>query len=139
MPIIPDTDYGARILRRLRNEEAIWMTAVDENGLPQPNPVWFVWENDSFLIYTQPNARRLRHIARNPNVSLHFDGGEYGEDVVVFTGESRIDSDAPPANTHLAYLEKYRTGIARLGADPEEFAGRYSVALRVTPKKVRGF
>jgi PPOX class probable F420-dependent enzyme len=139
MLIDPTTKFGAHVLQRLRDEKAIWLTAVDADGVPQPNPVWFVWEDDAFLIYTQPKARRLRHIARNPNVALHFDGGEDGEDVAAFTGEARIDPDAPPANKHAAYSEKYRKGIPAINMTPESFARIYSVALRVRPVKLRGW
>jgi PPOX class probable F420-dependent enzyme len=139
MLINPDTNFGQRVLRRLQQEEAIWLTTVGADGTPQPNPVWFVWENETFLIYTQPDSHKLRHIARNPQVSLNFEGREHVEDVVVFTGEVRIETDVPPANTHSVYVEKYKDDIARLDMDPEKFAGKYSVALRVTPKKLRGF
>ncbi len=143
MLINPNTDFGARVLRRLNDEQAIWLTTVGADGTPQPNPVWFVWEahetGDSFLIYTQPGTHRLKHIARNPKVALHFDGGERGEDVAVFTGEAQIDTNAPPADAHATYLEKYRDGIDRLDTTPESFAQTYSVALRIIPKKLRGF
>jgi PPOX class probable F420-dependent enzyme len=139
MLINPNTDYGAHVLRRLNDEQVIWLTTVGADGTPQPNPVWFVWESETFLVYTQPSTHRLKHIAHNPKVALHFDGGERGEDVVVFTGEAQIDTNAPPADAHAAYLEKYRDGIDRLDTTPESFAQTYSVALRIIPKKLRGF
>jgi PPOX class probable F420-dependent enzyme len=139
MLINPNTDFGVHVLQRLNDEQVIWLTTVGADGTPQPNPVWFVWESEGFLVYTQPGAHRLKHIAHNPKVALHFDGGERGEDVVVFTGEAQIDANAPPADAHPAYLEKYRDGIDRLDTTPESFAQTYSVALRIIPKKLRGF
>ncbi len=139
MLINPNTDFGARVLQRLNDEQVIWLTTVGADGTPQPNPVWFVWEGESFLIYTQPGTHRLKHIAHNPKVALHFDGGERGEDVIVFTGEAQIDTHAPPADAQPAYLEKYRDLIERLDTTPESFAQTYSVALRIIPKKLRGF
>lgn len=133
------TEYGARVARRLQDEQVIWLTTVGRDGTPQPNPVWFVWEDDSFLIYTQDTAYKLRNIRRNPRVSLHFDSGESGEDVVVFTGMASLDESAPLAHRHAAYLEKYRQGIADIDMTPESMGKDYHVAIRVKPDKVRGF
>ena len=36
-----------------------------------------------------------------------------------------------------AYLDKYRGVIAEMGANPEQFGGLYSAAIRVTPTRVR--
>lgn len=60
-------------------------------------------------IYTQPNAAKLRHIARNPKVALNFDSGD-GEDVVVFLGEWW----SIPARYHrisMLVTTKYHEGI----------------------------
>lgn len=36
------TEYGARVARRLQDEQVIWLTTVGRDGTPQPNPVWFI-------------------------------------------------------------------------------------------------
>jgi PPOX class probable F420-dependent enzyme len=133
-----NTPFGERVARRLREELIIWMTTVGADGTPQPNPVWFLWDGESFLIYSLPDAARLPHIRRNPNVSLNFDGNGKGGDIVVITGEARITTDDPPADKNPTYVEKYRERISTNFKTPEVFASRYSVTLRVTPRKVRG-
>lgn len=132
------TEFGARVDRRLREERIIWLTTMDADQTPQPSPVWFLWNGESFLIYSQPDTPKLRNLGRSPRVALNFDGDGQGGDIVVFTGEARIVSDTPPADRMPEYLEKYREGIARIGMTPEGFAQAYSVALRVTPTRVRG-
>src|SRR5688572_18541946 len=47
------TDAGKRIEERLRDELIIWLTTIDRKGTPQPRPVWFIWDGESFLIYTR--------------------------------------------------------------------------------------
>ncbi len=133
------TPYGARIARRLHDEQVIWLTTVGHSGTPQPNPVWFLWEGDSFLIYTQPTSFKIRNLGHNPRVALHFDSGEDGEDVMVFTGTAVLDGSAPLAHQNPAYLEKYRSGIAGIQMTPESMGESYNVAIRVKPDKVRGF
>jgi PPOX class probable F420-dependent enzyme len=133
------SEFGRRVARRLREEQVIWLTTVGGDNTPQPRPVWFFWDGETFLIYSQPNARKLRHIARNPKVALNLDSDGQGGDIVVFTGEAHIAEDAPPANESVEYAEKYQEGIADLGMSPEGFAHDYSVAVRVTPVNLRGF
>jgi PPOX class probable F420-dependent enzyme len=139
--ILPDpkTPFGERVARRLREEKIIWLTTTGANGTPQPAPVWFLWEDETFLIYTMANAKRLAHIERNPRVALNFDGDGSGGDIIVFTGEARQAPDTPPADQYPAYAEKYRDLIAEEFQTPENFARGYPVALRITPTKVRGF
>jgi PPOX class probable F420-dependent enzyme len=134
------TDFGARVARRLRDEEHIWLTTVRADGQPQPTLVWFLWEQDeTFLIYSQPNKQKLRNILQNPKVALNFNSDVHGDDMIIFSGEARIVTDVAAANQHPVYLEKYRASIQRIGMTPETFAPSYSVALRVMPTKVRGF
>ena len=135
----PSTDFGARVARRLREEETMWLTTVRVDGTPQPTLIWFLWENESLLIYSKPNQQKLRNIDRNPRVALNFDSNGRGGDMIIITGEAQIVTDAPPANQHAAYLEKYRHAIARIGMDPESFAQEYSAAIRVAPTRLRGF
>lgn len=141
MNVIPDSDFGTRVRARLREEMLIWLTTTGENGTPQPNPVWFLWEedSDSLLIYNANDARRIEHVAARPHASANFDSDGQGGDVVVLTGLVERASDAPAPNEHEAYVAKYAEGIERIGSDPAKFAADYSVALRLRIAKVRGF
>lgn len=134
----PTTPFGERVARRLRDEKIIWLTTTGADGTPQPFPVWFLWESDTFLMYTLPNAARLAHIQRNPRVALHFDGDRNGGDIIVFTGEARVNPDESPADQTPAYVEKYQAFIARSFGTPAQFAAKYPVPLRITPTKLRG-
>jgi len=143
----PSTPFGERVAHRLREDHVIWFTTVDAKGTPQPNPVWFLWEEatSTVLMYSQPVAKRLAHIQQNPRVSLNFEGDEYGDDIIIIIGEARVSPDAPPADEIPALVEKYRAAIARIyGASDEmemakQFASSYSVAIRIYPEKIRGF
>ncbi len=35
------SEFGARVLRRLEEEQIIWLTTGGKDGAPQPNPVRF--------------------------------------------------------------------------------------------------
>ncbi len=84
--------------------------------------MWFLWDGETFLIYSRPGTHKLRHIVRNPKVALNLDGDGLGGDIVVIAGEVHVDEDAPAADKVPAYVEKYREGFARIRMSPQEFA-----------------
>ncbi len=149
--VLPDpaTPFGAAVRRRLRDETGIWLTTVSPSGIPQPNPVWFLWEPDegdawgdgSFLIYHDNSAARLRTMTERPTVSLNFDGSRYLE-VMIFIGKVEILEDAPLPHEVPAYVAKYTEDVAAItegGQSLAEFMARYSVVSRVRPTRMRGF
>jgi PPOX class probable F420-dependent enzyme len=138
MQIDTGSEFGARVARRLAEEPIGWLTTVSANGTPQPSPVWFLWDGETVLIYSQPNTPKLRHIAANPRVSLNLDGNGRGGDIVILTGEARVDEAAPSSDTLPAYQAKYATGIRQLGMTAASFAQAYSIPIRFTPSRLRG-
>lgn len=132
---------GRKAMRHLKQEYFIWLTTVDVHSTPQPRPVWFVLEGDTLVLYSKPEAFKLKHIVNNPQVSLHFNTpdpkGE--EDVIVFGGIAKIDPKAEAVNQNKAYLRKYRTGITGLASTPQNFSEEYSTAVRVKLISLRGW
>src|SRR4029453_7250355 len=55
MAIHLSTDFGARVAKRLEEEGIVWLTTTSADGTPQPNPVWFLWNGDNVLIFSEPN------------------------------------------------------------------------------------
>ena len=136
----PATPFGERVARRLRNERLIWLTTVDAKGMPQPNPVWFLWDEATatFLVYSRADAKRLTHIQHNPRVTFNFDGNGSGGDIIVISGMAQVSADDPSADQLPAYVEKYDDFIATRYDTPEKFASIYPVALRIQPITIRG-
>lgn len=139
--VLPDssTDFGARVARRLAEEPVAWLTVVDGAGTPQPAPIWFLWDGDSALIYSLGSAKRLEHLRARPRVTLHMNSNGQGGDIVVLTGQIADAPDTPAVPDNPAYLEKYGERIKGGWGSPEKFASEYSVPLRFTPRRVRGF
>ena len=132
--------FGRAVKEHLNNQYVIWLTTVDSNLTPQPRPVWFIWEEDSFLIFSQAKAYKVKHITKNPKVALHFNTDETGDEhVIIFLGDASIDTNCPPAHQVPGYFEKYKSGIADLNMTPEEFSREYSIAIRIKPTEVRGW
>ena len=124
------------LARRLREDVAAWFTTVGEDGTPQPNPVWFLWEGgDDLLIYNRPTAARLKHLAARPRASLHLES-ENGRNIAVLVGSARV-TDEPAPHEVPAYVDKYRERMLRVGGSLEEFSRRYRTAVRFRPDKLR--
>ena len=133
-----NSEFGQRASRRLMQETIVWLLTVDRHGAPQPRPVWFYWDGASVLVFSRPDAAKIDHIRRNPQVALHFDGDGMGGDIVVMLGRAQQDDGAGPAGSHREYLEKYAEGLRRIGMTVDQFSREYSSALRIHPSAIRG-
>lgn len=133
------TPFGERVARRLADEQVIWLVTTDASGTPQPNPVWFILEGESLLLFSQPDAAKVRHIQARPRVALNFNTDAHGEDVIVLLGTAAIDPSTAAIDRIPAYLAKYAQAIPGIGMTPEKMAEVYSTAIRVTLERVRGF
>jgi PPOX class probable F420-dependent enzyme len=138
--VLPDatTPFGERVRRRLHDEQVAWLTTVDARGAPQPNPVWFVWDGETFLTYNRPDARRLVHVSARPDVSLNLDS-RGGGDIVIVVGRAEVTQGEPAPHEQPLYLDKYRDHMIRVSGSLEAFSEQYPVPLRVWPRRVRGF
>jgi PPOX class probable F420-dependent enzyme len=114
------------------------LTTTDGEGAPQPRPVWFIWDGESFLLFSRPRTAKISHIRRSPKVALHFDVDGHGGDIVVMLGEAVLPPHHPPANEIEKYVQKYTSGFERIHMTPEQFAADYSTAILVTPTRIRG-
>jgi PPOX class probable F420-dependent enzyme len=140
MTVIPAGPFGERVSQRLREERLIWLTTVGADGTPQPNPVWFLWEEPgTLLVYNRAAAHRLKHIESRPRVSLNFDADARGGDIVVITGEARVVDSRPLPHSHSSYLAKYEKAMMRVSGDVASFGREYPIAMEITIGRVRGF
>ena len=116
---------------RLKKELVVWLVTADRTSAkPQSVPVWFLWDDASFLIYSSPGIKE-RQVRENPNVELHLNTDEVGDVVVRVSGQAKIVKSEPPAYQVPVYVRKYRDQIKGFGWSPEEFSRRYPHAIRV--------
>ncbi len=130
--------FGRRLNRRLQREKIIWLTTVDAGQTPQPRPVWFHWDGQTVLIFSERNKAKLRHIPRNPRVALSFNTDDDGDNVGVLIGRAAILPEPPAATRIQAYLRKYRQEIKDLDMTVPQFTASFVVPIMVTPDAMRG-
>ena len=134
-----DSPTGARADRRLRSEQILWLTTVRADGQPQSSPVWFLWDGETFLVFSQPSAQKLRNLAANPRVAVHLESDGTGDEVLTVDGTAAVDPEVSPSDQLEEYGVKYREGIQAMGSTPAELARDFSVAIRVRPSRVRAW
>ena len=137
---MPDfnSKIGRTIKRRLKQEQIIWLTTLGAHQTPQPRPVWFHWDGETVLIFSQSAAAKVRHITRHPRVALNFNTDSQGGAVGVLIGEAQISREPVEPKRMKAYLRKYKLGIQSLGMTPAAMTQDYPIAIRVTPLTIRG-
>jgi PPOX class probable F420-dependent enzyme len=135
----PNDEAHRRADERLRSDVVVWLTTVDAGGQPQSTPVWFLWDGESFLIYSQPGARKVANIRSQPRVSLHLNSDPEADQAVIVEAGAHLADDEPPADRQPDYLEKYRDGIAGIDMTPQSFAADYAQPIRAVPTRVRAW
>ncbi|MBA2284188.1 MAG: TIGR03667 family PPOX class F420-dependent oxidoreductase [Ktedonobacteraceae bacterium] len=130
---------AARIDERLRSDIVIWLGTVRADGRPHLVAVWFLWDGDTFLIFSQPGKQKVRNLQQNRNVVLALDNTQGGDDVIVVEGQATLLASADVDITTLpAFEKKYSTHIKQLGMTPEAMAQSYSQPIRIVPTKFVG-
>jgi PPOX class probable F420-dependent enzyme len=126
---------NAHFEQRLREEPTIWFTTVRADGRPHTVPVWFLWDGETFLIFSKPGTLKIRNVQRNPYITLALDGTKQGTDVVIVEGEAELLSEPSRNIMGPAHFEKYASLIKAWRVDPERMVEDFSQPIRIKPTK----
>ena len=124
----------ARIRRFLATEPVVWLSSVRPDGSPHLVPIWFTWDGQALVVFSKPNAQKVRNLRANPAVMLAL--GEADEDFDVGLVEARAEVlDGTPAELPEAHLRKYGSRMAAIGLTADDFLATYSQVLRIVPTR----
>jgi PPOX class probable F420-dependent enzyme len=133
------TEWGRHAEQRLLSNIIAWLTTVGSDGRPYTVPVWFLWEGNTILIFSQPHKQKIRNLSKNARVTLALDDTKQGDDVVIVEGTAEL-LDNPEISVMLpAYVEKYGALIQDMGWTPASMAADYSCGIQVTPTKFKSW
>lgn len=48
------------------------LAIVDDQGHPQVNPVWFLWDGEYILLSVKPETRKYTLLRRDPHLAISF-------------------------------------------------------------------
>src|ERR1700722_2439913 len=108
-------ELTGQIEKHLVNDKIVWLTTVTPTGRPAPRPVWFIWDGAVIVIYSLPDGAKIRHIAGNDQVSLHFNSTTGGGDVVVISGRAEVVQGAQLPSKVPGLVDKYLDTIKEMG------------------------
>ncbi len=130
---------AARIQGFLAVEPIVWLSTVRPSGAPHVVPIWFWWDGEALLVFSKPDAQKVRNLRERPAVMLALGDAEDDFDIGMIEGRAEL-LDRPTAELLPAgHLAKYREQLAALGLTPEGYAATYSQVIRIVPSRYLGW
>jgi len=124
---------------QLEDDLVGWLTTVTKTGQPQSSVVWFLREGDDLLVYSKPDATKMRNISANQKVAFNLLTDAMGDSMTTLEGTATVVESPTPPHRHSAYFAKYQGQIERLGWTPNQFSDDYSALIRITVNRVRSW
>ena len=127
-------EFTQEVSSRLESDQYGWLTTVAKSGQPVPRLVWFYFDGADVIVYSMPNAAKVRHIKAHPLVSLNLDSGGDGAGIIAVGGEATIDAVDVDGRADGPFWAKYKADAEGFGLT-EAFAA-YSTRIKITVDKV---
>jgi PPOX class probable F420-dependent enzyme len=139
MDAAASTLAATRIRRFLESEPVVWVSTVRPDGTPHLVPIWFWWDGEALLVFSKPEAQKVRNLRANPSVMLALGDAEDDFDVGLIEATAVLADEPTPLTLPAAFREKYAGRIGELGLTPAQFARTYPQVIRLTPIKKLGW
>jgi PPOX class probable F420-dependent enzyme len=128
-------DFTQEVSERLSSDKYGWLTTVAKSGQPVPRLVWFYFDGTDVIVYSEPNAAKVRHVRTHPRVSLNLDSDGNSAGIVIVGGVGSVDAEGADPLADERYVAKYGEYAASLGFSNEFFAA-YNLRLKIAVDKV---
>jgi PPOX class probable F420-dependent enzyme len=127
-------EFTQEVSSRLESSHYGWLTTVAKSGQPVPRLVWFYVDGTDLIVYSMPNAAKVRHIDAHARVSLNLDSDGNGGGVIVMGGNAVVDEVGVDPREDKTYWAKYQADADQFGLT--EALANYSTRLRIGVDKV---
>ena len=140
LPGMPKPVTEAEVEKFLESKLNIQIATIDEDGYPNVQPVWFLYDKGTGKLYTgtQKTTKKIQNIRRDPaKVYFSIDDENFPYKGVKGRGEAKISEDV---QKNLAIVEKIN--LKYLGTQEHPLAQRLldnarngvEVVIEITPK-----
>ena len=116
---------------RMSESRNYWISTTRPDGRPHAAPAWGVWVDETLYFGTEPNSRKARNLAHNPNVAVHL---ESGDEAVILEGVAEeLTAPDPSLSAKIidAYAAKYKDPETGDEFRPESATGMHAVRPHV--------
>lgn len=127
-------EFTQEVSSRLESDHYGWLTTVAKSGQPVPRLVWFYTDGTDLIVYSMPNAAKIRHIDAHSRVSLNLDSDGNGAGIIIVGGNAVVDEVGVDPRKDKAYWAKYKADVEQFGLT--EAIANYSTRLRIGVDKV---
>src|SRR3954447_23737038 len=125
----PDAATTARrVLPMLADEQVVWLSTVRPDGTPHLVPTWFLWDGDALVVWSKPNAVKVRNLRANPRLMVAVGDPHADFNVGLIEAAAAL---AEPATIAIpeAFFAKYAVELAAANLDPDTFRATYTQAI----------
>ena len=130
----PTTVAAARIHGFLEREPVVWLSTVRPDGGPHLVPIWFWWDGEAVLVFSKPDAQKVRNLRAHPSVMLALGDAAADFDVGLLRGRAELLDQPTGEVLPAAHLDKYAEKLASIGLSAQEYATTYSQVIRIVPE-----
>ena len=124
MDAASSTLAATRIHRFLETEPVVWVSTVRPDGTPHLVPIWFWWDGEAMLVFSKPDAQKVRNLRANPSVMLALGDAEADFDVGLLEGRAEL-LDRPTGDLLPGgHLAKYAARLGAIGAHARSLCAR---------------
>ena len=127
-------EFTPEVSDRLESDHYGWLTTVAKSGQPVPRLVWFYFDGEDLIVYSRPNAAKVRHVKARPRVSLNLDSDGNGAGIIVVGGEAHVDAENVDPRDNDAFWAKYKGDAEQFGFT-ESFAA-YNTRLKISVERI---
>ena len=120
-----------RVLPMLEDERVVWLSTVGEDGGPHLVPTWFWWDGEDLLLWSKPNAVKVRNLRANPRLMIAVGHPEEDFAVGLIEATAALDDASVPDG----FFAKYAADLGEAALDPDAYRATYTQAVRVTPTR----
>lgn len=126
-------ETAARVVPMLADERVVWLSTVRPDGTPHLCPTWFWWDGGALVVFSKPEAVKVRNLRANPRLMIALGDPEDDFSVGLIEAEAAI-ADAP-VTVPDAFFAKYAQELAAGRIDPATFRALYTQSIRIVPTR----
>lgn len=125
--------------RALRGCPVLWLSSVSADGRPHVAPAWFVWDDERILVFSKPNASKLRNLRCDPRAMLAIGTPGPRFDVELIEARAELPTERAADLMPRSFRAKYRPLLRRSGLSLERFTQVYSQPIVLRPTRFLGY
>ncbi len=128
-------EFTQEVSDRLSSDKYGWLTTVAKSGQPVPRLVWFFFDGTDVIVYSRPNAAKVRHISAHPRVSLNLDSDGNGCGIIIVGGVTSGSTRKVPIHWPTSGTGRSTASTPPVLGLTKEFLTAYNTRLKISRRQ----